>query len=175
MRRNHGFTLLEVLFAAALTALLATAGWAWIRGTVRAGTRMQQHLDLLVEATAVVRLMNDDLRGAQTSGGPALIADRGFRCRTLAIVPQQPGPGWRDVTWDCSPSGVLVRHDGETMRTISTSLHCTWRVDEHAPPRWWVTMTPGTATVSELASASQASKPVATPVVASWVFALAAP
>lgn len=165
MNRIRGFTLLEVLLATALTALLAIAGWSWIRGAVQSGNRAQQRADHVAEALSIVRLMADDLRGVQIPSG-ARLDEHGFHCRTLATVPGQPDVGWRDITWKFQPSGQLVRRDGEVERIISIRFRCVFHADDHDPVLWWVHMTPVSSLSVEAQGYSEAP---------AWIFFLGSP
>ena len=181
------FTLLEVLLAAALTAMVVIAGWTWLRGITYAGEHVQVHLDQRAEALALVRLMQDDLHGAlgATAGpmGAALTGSNGFRCRTLAMVPGQPGSGWRDIMWQWTSSTGIVRRDGARTWTLSRNLQCTWSTDSEAPPRWWVDIAPVHAEANPIAEAAS-TRPMgsATPLpsltpppAARWTFFLGSP
>ena len=178
-----GFTLLEVLLAAALTAMVVIAGWTWLRGVTHAGKRLQVHLDQRAEALSLVRLMHDDLHGALgPAAGPVgagLTSAFGFRCRTLAVVPGQPGLGWRDITWAWTPTSGIERRDGTQTWTLSRNLQCTWWTDSEVPQRWWVGIAPvldqKQGAILAVSTASPTPLPSSTPRSVQWTFCLGSP
>ncbi len=170
---NVGFTLLEVVLATALTAMLATAGWTWARGVVRAGDALQHRLAELDEAAAVARIMADDCRGAAPRGGMAL-RDEGLCIRTLAEIPGQSAAGWREIVWQWSPTVGLMRRDKDSVRIVSRGLRCVWRTDDLAPPHWWVEILPQAVSDRPLAETPSPS-PSPSPVLMPWRFCLGTP
>lgn len=142
MIRARGFTLLEVLFAVTISALLLTAAWQWLSSAIAAGQRARERLDLLEEAWSIARLMQDDAAGIPTDIGGALVKEDQFHCVTSAVVPGQADSGWRTILWRWSATDGLVRQDGDRARVISRRLRCRWRSGDGAPPWAWIELTP---------------------------------
>lgn len=64
MRREAGFTLIEMLVALALTSMIAVAGSTLLVGTLRASDRLGKTTDMVDATDLTHTLMRDDFAGA---------------------------------------------------------------------------------------------------------------
>lgn len=123
--RTGGFTLLEIMVAIAIFAVLAVAAYAGMNSIVRAQSAVRESsaaLDALSRALArfekdLTQAYNRSARGAYETLEPALVGDsNSLTVTTMAIIASATGP---------SASPVRVRHTlaaGRWLRTQTAAL-----------------------------------------------------
>jgi len=110
MTVRRGLTLVEVLLATALTALLAVAVGGYLQMVLRSAAQAMEPSGWRRAAEATLRIIADDLRtGAQSSdGGHERVIVRGRELQILSGF----GEGWEGLgvryRWD-SATGELLR------------------------------------------------------------------
>ena len=103
MKRDAGFTLIEMLVALALTSMIAVAGSTLLIGTVRASDRLGQTTDIVSETDLAHTLMRDDFANVVTLAGRA--ERPGYTSRPfLAFVRD----GWSHPVPDDTRSSLLA-------------------------------------------------------------------
>lgn len=138
MSGARGFTLIEVLASVALTTLLAVAAWSWLAASARSGERLRRELASQEEATALARLLQDDLAGVPPGWPPHREGEHSLVFRTLATVPGQAASGLREVRWTWTAAEGIVRSDGDRRQVLTERLGFQVLRDEDPPQRWWL-------------------------------------
>jgi prepilin-type N-terminal cleavage/methylation domain-containing protein len=101
MTRVRAFTLLEVLLASVLLAVVALSAFSWIGSQGRASRTTQERLEAIAAAIQAVRLLRDDLSLAVAADGGAscqIATPTTLRITTLDRLPGE-GPGFHHVVW----------------------------------------------------------------------------
>jgi general secretion pathway protein J len=115
MKRSHGFTLVEVLVALMIMAVLSTMAWQGIDGIVRARDISQAQLDRSLRLNTVMAQWDQDLMALfETSAVPYLSFDGG----SLRMVRRASGGvqlvvWWRRGTQWLRWAGPVVTRVGE--------------------------------------------------------------
>ncbi len=103
-----GFTLVEVLVALMLMALLAGMAWQGVDGIVRVRDASQQRLEQALRFNTVLAQWEHDMEALQESAAaPAL----SFDGATLRLTRRAPG-GLQLVAWSLRPGGAWQRWAG---------------------------------------------------------------
>ncbi|MCU0727785.1 MAG: prepilin-type N-terminal cleavage/methylation domain-containing protein, partial [Planctomycetes bacterium] len=79
MRRNSGFTLLEIMVALALLGLLTVGAYTVAVGTMKAKTRIDEAAAVYTAGPQILDLVERDLRGAYLHGVKDLKALKAIR------------------------------------------------------------------------------------------------
>ncbi|MBA3845997.1 MAG: prepilin-type N-terminal cleavage/methylation domain-containing protein [Planctomycetes bacterium] len=116
----RGMTLLEVVLATALMAVVVAAASGWIAGQARAGRVAQKRLEGVQALAACVRAIDDDLVGAIGLAPWSVDETDGLRLETLHCAPGDPA-GIHGVHWRFA-DGALVRDSGGAIRIASQRL-----------------------------------------------------
>jgi len=102
MKRQTGFTLLEILLATSLLTALTTATLSWMNALSRSNRASTQHLQALATAEAMASAIRDDLLLAvpdQANKGQLYTLERQrLRFKTLSQMPGD-APGLHTVQW----------------------------------------------------------------------------
>ena len=102
--RARGFTLVEVLVALAVMALLAALAWPALDGVLRAREEGRASIDRTMRLLTVLAQFETDLRMLQMDDTlPAALA---FDGRTLRLL-RRTGPGLQLVAWSWEADGWL--------------------------------------------------------------------
>jgi general secretion pathway protein J len=126
-RRSHGFTLVEVLVAMMIMAILAVMAWQGVDGIVRTREASQSRLEQTLRLNTVVGQLEQDLAAVQES--PA-VPGLTFDGATLRIT-RRAEKGLQVVAWSLRPSadgttgGNLQRWAGPPS-TRGNELQETW-------------------------------------------------
>ena len=125
MRPNQGFTLVEVLVALLIMAIMAGMAWQGVDGIVRARDASQGRLEQTLRLNTVLAQWEQDLASVQeTPSTPALLFDGA----TLRLTRRAAG-GLQVVAWSLHPrsdgSGSLLRWAGPVV-TGSNALQESW-------------------------------------------------
>ena len=119
-RRGHGFTLVEVLVALSIMAVVATLTWRGIDGMTRAREVSQASLDRILRLGTVLAQWERDLQAVQNGMGvPAL----SFDGASLRLARDADG-GVQLVVWTLR-DGALFRWAGAPLKQAS-ELNETW-------------------------------------------------
>ncbi len=113
-------TLLEVLLATALMAVVVSAASSWIAAQARSSRSAQQRLAALAALAASVRAIDDDLVGGVGLGSWRVDTDGALVGETLHVAPGDP-VGIHTVRWRFA-DGALGRDSGGTTRIASWRL-----------------------------------------------------
>lgn len=118
--RSAGFTLVEVLVAMSIMAIVAIMSWQGVDGIVRARTASQDKLEQLLRVNTVLAQWEQDLNSLQDSGGavPTLEFDGG----KVTLTRRTPS-GLQLVVWSLRNSTFL--------RWASPSVTTTRALQEH--------------------------------------------
>lgn len=123
----HGFTLVEVLVAMMIMAILAVMAWQGVDGIVRTRDASQERLESTLRLNTVLSQLERDLQALhETSAVPGFSFD-GASLRLTRRAEQ----GLQVVVWSLLPSpeggpgGQLLRWAGPTSRTAN-ELQDTW-------------------------------------------------
>ena len=117
-RHTHGFTLVELLVALGIMALMAILGWRGLDGLSRAQTAAQARSDEVLTVQAALGQWNADLAAMlQLDQTQALDWDgRVLRITRRSSVPGDPGP--RVVAWTRrSGNGLWLRWQSDPLTT----------------------------------------------------------
>jgi type II secretion system protein J len=121
---RRGFTLLEVLVACALLAVVSTMAFSWISSQSRASHNAKARLDALAAAETAMRLIQEDLSFAVVADATTrfvLMDEHTIRMTTLSRLPGE-GPGFHRVIWQWLPqSHQLQRGLGVDQTTLKTA------------------------------------------------------
>lgn len=99
---SHGFTLIEVLVAIAILAVLALMSWRGIEGMAQTQASSRAHADALLRAQSALEQWIADLNALQQTGEVSALD---FDGRVLRMTRTDPGetawdsPGIRVVAW----------------------------------------------------------------------------
>jgi general secretion pathway protein J len=94
MKPQRGFTLLEMLLALALFALLSLAGYQLLQGSVRVQQQSQQHTQQLSELSRLFALLEQDLKHALILPSAVLLKQAAFRAQDQDILLQFTRRNW---------------------------------------------------------------------------------
>jgi len=123
-RKARGFTLVEVLVALVVMALIAGMAWRGVDGIVRTRDASQRQLEQTLRLNTVIAQWEADLGAVQDSGAvPALQFDGA----TLRLTRSTPG-GMQVVAWTLRPDpngGPWQRWAGPVV-TLSAALQQSW-------------------------------------------------
>lgn len=102
MDRSRGFTLVEVLVALVIMALMAGMAWQGVDGIVRTRDASQKQLEQTLRLNTVLAQWQTDLAAVQDTGAvPPLVFD-GATLRMTRSVPD----GIQVVVWSMRPQGT---------------------------------------------------------------------
>ncbi|MBS0466283.1 MAG: prepilin-type N-terminal cleavage/methylation domain-containing protein [Proteobacteria bacterium] len=100
MRRRHsGFTLVELMVAIAVLALMAVVSWRGLDGMVRAQQITRQHADAVLELQTVLDQWGTDLDALQAIDNTEPLAWDGQALRITRRGMRQPDEGAIVVAW----------------------------------------------------------------------------
>lgn len=99
MRQHKGFTLVEVLVALMVMAIVATMAWQGVDGMVRARDATQQRLGNNLQLGTVLAQWDVDLAAIQDSG---VVPPLGFDGATLRLT-RRSEAGMQLVVWSLKP------------------------------------------------------------------------
>lgn len=120
-RRARGFTLVEVLVAMTILAIVAMMSWQGVDGIVRARTASQQRLEQVLRVSSVLAQWEQDLDSTQDSGVlPNALA---FDGASMRITRRAPG-GLQLVVWSLR-GGTWLRWASPVV-TTSNELQQHW-------------------------------------------------
>lgn len=123
-RRSAGFTLVEVLVAMVVMAIMSLMAWQGVDGIVRAREANQIRLEQTLRLETVVSQWEQDLASVQESTAvPALTCDG----QTLRLTRRAPG-GLQVVAWSLRPdaSGSMWQRWAGPAVTTTTALQESW-------------------------------------------------
>ncbi|MGX5079611.1 type II secretion system minor pseudopilin GspJ [Enterobacter mori] len=130
--KQRGFTLLEMLLALAIFALISLAGYQVLQGSLRAQQQSQQHDRQLNELIRIFTLMEQDIAHAMISQLDVITNQPGFRTLQDKVIMQFTRRNWlnplnntrtslQEVQW-LYASGTLTRKrvdDGVSQSFVS--------------------------------------------------------
>ncbi|SHM01605.1 prepilin-type N-terminal cleavage/methylation domain-containing protein [Rhizobacter sp. OV335] len=119
--RTGGFTLIEVLVAMTIMAIVAIMSWQGVDGIVRARTASQQRLEQVLRVSSVLAQWEQDLDSAQDSG--VLPSAMAFDGASMRVTRRVPG-GLQMVVWSLR-GGTWLRWAGPVV-TTATELQQNW-------------------------------------------------
>jgi general secretion pathway protein J len=99
-RRSHGFTLVEVLVAMMVMAILAVMAWQGVDGIVRTRDASQVRLEQTLRMNAVLGQWEQDLAALQETN---VVPGLSFDGATLRLT-RRADAGLQVVTWSLQPS-----------------------------------------------------------------------
>jgi general secretion pathway protein J len=123
MQARRGFTLVEVLVALMIMAVLSTMAWQGIDGIVRARDISREQLDRTLRLNTVLAQWEQDLQSLQPT---PLTPPLSFDGATLRIVRQAPG-GLQVVAWTLQGTkwrrwaGPVVTRVGDLRQSLERS------------------------------------------------------
>lgn len=101
-RRAAAFTLVEVMVALVIMAVMAAMAWRGIDGIVHARDENQQHLEQTVRLNTVIAQWEQDLASIQDSG----VLDSALTCDGATVRMTRRTPtGLQIVAWQLRPDG----------------------------------------------------------------------
>lgn len=107
MARARGFTLIEVLVAIAILAVLALMSWRGIDGMARTQSLSREHADALLRMQSALEQWITDLNAVQQTGEVSAIDFDGMVLRLTRSDPDETeldSPGIRVVAWSRLPA-----------------------------------------------------------------------
>ncbi len=110
--RDKGFTLVELLVAISLMALMAALSWRGLDGMTRAQAQMRRHSDEVLTLQAGLAQWGADLDALATQPNTPSLDWDGRALRLLRASTAAPGEGLRVVAW----SRRLVDGTGQWLR-----------------------------------------------------------
>lgn len=119
--RARGFTLIEVLVAMTIMAIVAMMSWQGVDGIVRARTASQQRLEQVLRVSSVLAQWEQDLDNAQDSG--VLPSAMAFDGASMRVTRRVPG-GLQMVVWSLR-GGTWLRWAGPVV-TTANELQQNW-------------------------------------------------
>jgi len=111
----RGFTLIEVLVAMTILAIVAMMSWQGVDGIVRARAASQQRLEQVLRVSSVLAQWEQDLDNAQDSG--VLPSAMAFDGASMRVTRRVPG-GLQMVVWSLR-GGTWLRWAGPVVTTAS--------------------------------------------------------
>jgi len=104
---QRGFTILELLLAMTLLAIVSAVAFSWLVSEERSSHAAQRELEALDTAFASIRLLNDDLIEAVPDGSGRRVTLVDADTLTLLTLDHLPGeaPGFHHVTWHIDRAG----------------------------------------------------------------------
>ncbi|MEO8524919.1 MAG: prepilin-type N-terminal cleavage/methylation domain-containing protein [Caldimonas sp.] len=124
LRRGSGFTLVEVLVALVVMAVMSLMAWQGVDGIVRAREVNQAHLEQTLRLETVVSQWEQDLASLQDSAAvPALTCDG----QTVRLTRRTEG-GLQVVAWSLRPdtSNSMWQRWAGPAATTTTALQESW-------------------------------------------------
>jgi len=118
--RTHGFTLVEVLVALSIMAVLATMAWQGVDGIVRARDVSQAQMERTLRLNTVIAQWDQDLLSIYDS---AVVPGLDFDGSTVRLARSAPG-GVQMVAW--SLQGTTLRRWTGPVVTDVASLQDSW-------------------------------------------------
>jgi general secretion pathway protein J len=119
--RTRGFTLIEVLVAMTIMAIVAIMSWQGVDGIVRARTASQLRLEQVLRVSSVLAQWEQDLDSAQDSG--VLPSAMAFDGASMRVTRRVPG-GLQMVVWSLR-GGTWLRWAGPVV-TTAAELQQNW-------------------------------------------------
>lgn len=119
--RTGGFTLIEVLVAMTIMAIVAIMSWQGVDGIVRARTASQLRLEQVLRVSSVLAQWEQDLDSAQDSG--VLPSAMAFDGASMRVTRRVPG-GLQMVVWSLR-GGTWLRWAGPVV-TTAAELQQNW-------------------------------------------------
>ncbi len=118
-RKNSGFTLVEVLVALMIMALMAAMAWQGVDGVVRSRNDSQARLEQTLRLNTVVAQWEQDLSLVRDTGAAPGLQFDGVSVRMTRSVPG----GMQVVVWSLRPSSLISGTSGtaSTAGTASTT------------------------------------------------------
>lgn len=117
----RGFTLIEVLVAMTIMAIVAMMSWQGVDGIVRARAASQQRLEQVLRVSSVLAQWEQDLDNAQDSG--VLPSAMAFDGASMRVTRRVPG-GLQMVVWSLR-GGTWLRWAGPVV-TTAAELQQNW-------------------------------------------------
>ncbi len=130
MKTARGFTLIEVLVAIFIMALMAGMAWQGVEGIVRSRDASQQRLDQALRLNTVLAQWEQDLSHLQDT----LLLPRTLSCDGAAVrFTRRVDEGIQIVVWALRPDPAGVEAAGSTLQrwagpvvTTSSALQDSW-------------------------------------------------
>ena len=113
-KRTRGFTLVEVLVALVVMALMALLAWRGLDGLITSRNIAQEHLDQSTRLQAVLSQWELDVRAVQDT---TIVPPLGYDGATMRLTRQQP-TGMQVVAWSVR-NGGLYRWEGPIVQTVA--------------------------------------------------------
>jgi general secretion pathway protein J len=117
-RKHSGFTLVEVLVALMIMALMAAMAWQGVDGVVRSRNDSQARLEQTLRLNTVVAQWEQDLGLVQDTGAAPGLQFDGV---SLRMTRSAPG-GMQVVVWSLRPSSLIGGTTGTTATTANPPL-----------------------------------------------------
>lgn len=111
MKPQRGFTLLEMLLALAIFALLSLAGYQLLQGSLRAQQQSQQHTQQLSELNRLFALLEQDLKHALILPNAVIRQQPAFVAQQQATLLQFTRRNWLNPQGDARAALQQVRWD----------------------------------------------------------------
>ncbi|MDC8785460.1 prepilin-type N-terminal cleavage/methylation domain-containing protein [Roseateles koreensis] len=112
--QEAGFTLVEVLVALLVMAIMAMVSWQGLDALVKSRDIAQTHLEQSMRLLTVMAQWEQDMHSVQASNGVDALS---FDGASLRLTRHQPG-GLQVVAWTVR-SGSLYRWEGPTVQTLA--------------------------------------------------------
>lgn len=114
VQRSRGFTLVEVLVALLVMAVMAVIAWRGLDALLKSRDIAQTHLEQSARLQTVIAQWEQDLRSLQATYAVEPLV---FDGATLRLTRQQPG-GMQVVAWTVR-NGALWRWEGPVVQTVA--------------------------------------------------------